>query len=147
MRPPPRARSVTPAPTLPPPEPDQVEQPERVFKRLEVWKGLLGLAVALLVLGAAGWEYQKGLARASDVDQVRAGAAASLASSTAGTTAQLGAVQAQQQDMRERVARVEASLSSITDDVRFLREQLVEIARATGARAVPQPPPQPDHPP
>jgi hypothetical protein len=145
---PPRARSVTPAPTIPPPLPDEPSAVQRIVAVVETWKALLAVAVVLLGAGAAAYAWQLGKADVAALDQVRVGAAANLASSTAGTTAQLGALAAQVQDLRTHQAAVDASLAALTDatgrlgattDRMFL--QLVEVARTTGARQVPAAPP------
>lgn len=96
------------------------------------------MAVAVVLVGAgvtwATWSSH--VAKLDDVDHARHEAATNLATTSSATTAQLGALQVQQQALGERLARVEGGLNAMADDMRFLREQLVEIARATGARQV-----------
>jgi hypothetical protein len=127
-------RPATPVPTIPPPD----EHSPGLLKRLEGWKALLGAAVAVAGAGAL----YAGLATHADVDQVRAGVAA-----------QLGAVQAEQQELRVRQAVVESGLERLGNSLggdldkldsklERMGDQLLEVAKAVGARQV-QPAPTP----
>ena len=88
---------------------------------------------------------------------MRDGAQAALSAAQAGSSAQLGALQATVQELRTRQAGVDAALAGLTADVGRLNKsadllylQLVEIARSTGARRVNAPEPEPvplTHPP
>jgi hypothetical protein len=133
-------RASTPVPTVPPPLPEL----EPIAKRLTIVHGLIGLAVTLVLAGGAWATWTHGVVRIEQLDQVRTGAAAALTTAQAGTAAQLGALQATVQDLRAHQAGVDVSLSALTTDVARLNGtadqlylQLVEIARATGARQVP----------
>lgn len=143
MAPPRYPRPSTPHPTVPPPIGVEV-----AAKRLELWKLFVGAAVVMVSAGVTAHTLFAGKADVAALDEVRAGAAANLASSTAGTNAQLGALAAQVQDLRTHQAALDASLAALTDtagrlsattDRMFL--QLVEVARTTGARQVPAAPP------
>lgn len=143
MTPPPRARSVTPAPTIPPPLPDEPSAVKRVVAGMEPWQKLL--AAALLVFAAGGTAYSLAASKAdvAELHQVRDSAAAQLGAAQASTGAQLGTLQATVQDLRARQAAIDTSVTSLTADVARLNGtadrlylQLVEIARATGARQV-----------
>ena len=129
----PRARS-TPAPTVPPPEPlgepadAPADAPARIAARIEIWKVLLAVALALVAGGAAWATVRLDVATKQDLAQEHAAAAGPVIS-----------LQTETQALRERMARVEAALVGIQDNVAFLRVQLIEVAKATGARAVPPP--------
>jgi len=125
----PRARS-TPAPTVPPPEPlgEPADAPARIAARIEIWKVLLAVALALVAGGAAWATVRLGVATKQDLAQEHAAAAGPVIT-----------LQVETQSLRERMARVEAALVGIQDNVAFLRVQLIEVAKATGARAVPPP--------
>lgn len=132
-----RPRS-TPAPTLPPPpDPEPAPVAARIASRLEAWKVLVLLGLALIGTGITFANWQAGVAKVVDVDQVRAGAAAALSVSTSGTTQQLGALQVQQYELRERMARLEAHLDEMTKASDRLFDQVTEIAKRVGARQVP----------
>lgn len=136
MRPPPRARSVPPSPTIPPPQPPEQPQ-ERLAKRLEPWKVLVAVAVALVSIGAAFATWERTVAKVADVAQVRSESAAALNAAQANTGAQLGVLQVQVQDLRSRQSAVEAQLAILTRMSERLLDQTLEIARATGAKQVP----------
>lgn len=145
---PPRARSVTPTPTLPPPLADEPSAVQRFVSKVDTWKAILGVIIAALGAGATAYAWQLGKADVAELHQVRDGAAAALSAAQAGSTAQLGALQSTVQDLRARQAGVDASLDSLKTDVARLNSsadrlylQLVEIARATGARQVREPTP------
>lgn len=121
-------------PTVPPPA-------ERLVKRVETWKAILGVLITAAGIGAAAVTLAASKADVAELHQVRDGAAAQLGAAQAGTSAQLGALQSVVQDLRMRQAAVDASLQSLTDDMRFIRSQLIEIAKSTGARRVPAPQP------
>ena len=109
------------------------------MERLGTWKVILGLAAGLVGCGIAFASWDHSVAKMSDVDQVKKAMQLDLSTAQASTTAQLGALQVQSTETRERVIRVEAGLAGMADDVRFLREQIIEIAKATGAKAVKDP--------
>lgn len=96
------------------------------------------MAVAVVLVGAgvtwATWASH--VAKLDDVDHARHEASTNLATSSSATTAQLGALQVQQQALGERLARVEGGLNAMASDMVFLRDQLIEIAKATGAHRV-----------
>jgi hypothetical protein len=147
-QPPRRARPSTPHPTVPPPLPDEPSAVKRVVRGIEPWQKVLAALVVVFAAGGTTYSLAASKADVTALDQVRVGAAANLASSTAGTTAQLGALAAQVQDLRTHQAAVDATLAALTDtagrlsattDRMFL--QLVEVARTTGARQVPAAPP------
>lgn len=142
MSQPPRARSVTPAPTIPPPSRPPTEPPaERVARRVEPLRALVAIAVMLLAAGGGAWKLYAAKADVAELEHVRAGAAANLASSTSGTTAQLGALAGQVQDQRERMAALETHLDDLSKVTDRLLAQVIEIAKTTGARQVPAAPP------
>jgi hypothetical protein len=133
-------RASTPVPTVPPPLPEL----EPIAKRLTLVHGLIGLAVTLVLAGAAWATWTHGVVRTEQLDQVRTGAAAALNAAQAGTAAQLGALQATVQDLRAHQAGVDVTLNDLTTDVARLNKtadllylQLIEISRVTGARQVP----------
>lgn len=146
-------RAATPAPTVPPPlaEPAARAPTEPVVDRLEptakraaTLRALGGLAVALLVAGGSAAIYAHGLVRTEQLDQVRTGASTALTTAQAGTSAQLGALQATVQDLRTHQATNDATLQALAGDVQRLNGtadllylQLIEISRVTGARQVP----------
>ncbi len=151
---PPRARSVTPAPTIPPPAsaaaPEAVKDEPSAVHRIAEGISPLKAIVAVLVVafGAGGTAYAWAHSKADVVElhQVRDGAAAALGAAQANTSAQLGALAAQVQDLRAHQAGVDASLVGLTSDVARVQKtadglflQLVEIARTTGARQVREP--------
>lgn len=146
MTPPPRARSVTPTPTIPPPLADEPSAVQRIVSRVDTWKAILAILVTAAGVGATAYAWQLGKADVTELHQVRDSAAAALGAAQAGSTAQLGALQSTVQDLRTRQAGVDAALDSLKTDVARLNSsadrlylQLVEIARATGARQVPNP--------
>lgn len=112
---------------------------EALAKRLEPWKVLVSVAVGLVgaVLAFASWEHT--VAKMSDVDEVKKSTRVEITNVQAGTTAQLGALQVQGTDTRERLIRVEATVADLADEMHFIRAQLTEIAKATGAKAVKEP--------
>lgn len=126
--PPRHPRPVTPAPTLPPPLAEPAAT--RIAARLETPKALLAIALVLVGAGAAWATWKMDLATKQDVAQEHAAAAAPVIS-----------LQVETQALRERMARVEEAVVAMKDNVAFIRAQLVEVQRATGARAVPPPPP------
>lgn len=127
-------RSVTPIPTVSPSADDPTEL---LVKRIGNWKILVAAVVALLSVGAGAYAVANSKADVIVVEQVRTGAAASLATATAGTSAQLGALAVQLQDQRERMAALEAHFSEMSKMTDRLFAQVVEIAKATGAKRVP----------
>ena len=137
---PPRARPVAPAPTVPPPEP-QEQAEEHVVKRLETWQKLAGMVVIIAAGGAAFTSWQSGLAKVADVEHVRAGAAAEVAILQTSTGVQLSALQASAHALAIQQAAIEANLANLNRTTDRLLDQLLEVARATGARRVPEPPP------
>lgn len=131
MHSPPRyPRPSTPLPTVPPPS------PEVVARRLEPWKALVGIGVALLAAGAAWATWKSTLATQDDLAHVRTAVAATVSSQAAGAAAQMGALQAKTQELGERAARLEASINAMASDMTFLRDQLIEVAKVTGAHRV-----------
>lgn len=116
---------------MPPPPPEQPAA--RLVARLEPWKNLIAVAGILLAAGAAFAAWERKVAKAQDVDQVRAGVAS-----------QIGAVQTETQALGTRVTVLEAAVKELRedmrDDIRFFRAQLIEIAKATGARQLAPPP-------
>ena len=136
---------TTPPPPLPlpaPPEEEQGPEPalERVERRLKPLHALVAVAVALIGAGAAWASWEHTVVKRPELDKVSTTAASNLAAATEGTSYQLHALQVDAQSVRERLARVEASLNAVGDDLKFVREQLIEIAKSTGARAVKQDP-------
>lgn len=123
----PRATS-TPAPTVPPPLPELSSAPARIAARLETWKVLLAIALALVASGAAWATWRVDLATKQDLAQEHVAAAGPVIS-----------LQTETQALRERMAGVEAAIVAMQDNIAFLRAQLIEVAKATGARAVPPP--------
>lgn len=126
------------------------DAPARIVKRLEPWQELLAAVVAIFIAGGTVYALAASKADVTALDQVRVGAAANLASSTAGTTAQLGALQATVQDLRTKQATLDANVAGLTSDVSRLQGsadllylQVLEIARTTGARRIPAPAPDP----
>jgi len=140
---------VTPAPTLPPPTgAEPVPAGEQIVKRVQPWQALVGIAVVLIGAGAYLSDWQRSLARAADVEQVRTSAAAQASGVQASTTTQLGTLQSQVYELRERQAAVEASLDVLIGLSQQLLDQSRAIAKATGARSPPAAaPPEPAHPP
>jgi hypothetical protein len=133
-------RASTPVPTVPPPLPEL----EPIAKRVDLVRALLAAAAALVLVGVGWATWTHGVVRTEQLEQVRTGAAAALNAAQAGTAAQLGALQATVQDLRAHQAGVDVTLQALTTDVARLNGtadqlylQLVEIARATGARQVP----------
>lgn len=119
MPPPPRARSVTPTPTVSP-EPDAPAG--QLVKRMEPWRWL-GAILGVLLGGA----FALGVARAqlatkADVEREHVSAAATSA-----------ALNLETQALRDRMTAAEVNLA-------WIKAQLVEIARATGAKPVPTQP-------
>jgi len=144
-------RPSTPLPTIPPPLPDEPSAVKRIVAVVETWKALVAIAVALLAAGGTAYAWSRSKADVAQVEQVRDSAAAQLSAAQAGTSAQLGALQATVQDLRARQAGVDAALASLTADVARLNGsadrlylQLLEVARATGARQVRAPAPEPE---
>lgn len=133
-------RQSTPHPTVPPPAPDPEQPLERVERRLKPLHALLAVAVALVGAGAAWASWEHTVAKLVDLDAVKASTAASFAQQNTGTSYQLNALQNDAQAQRERLARVETAIGLLTDDVKFMREQLVNIARATHAQVVKEDP-------
>lgn len=97
---------------------------DRARQALENWKAIVGALVALVGFGMAAQACVSGLARAADVAQVRAEAQA-VAVRTTVVESSLG-------ELRD-------SLKDLKGDLRFVREQLIEIAKTTGARTVAAP--------
>lgn len=130
---------------MPPPSIPPVDEPldpsTLVVRRIKLSQVLIGAAVACFVAGSAAGAIRSKLASSADLEQVRTSTEAHIAAGSAASTAQLGALQSVVQDLRMRQAAVDASLQSLTDDMRFIRSQLIEIARTTGARRVPEPQP------
>lgn len=124
-------------PITEPPQ-DPVETVERRIKPLHA---IVAAAVLVFSAGGAVGAIRSKVASTADVEQVRTVTEAHIAAGSAASTAQLGALQSVVQDLRMRQAAVDASLQSLTDDMRFIRSQLIEIARTTGARRVPEPQP------
>jgi hypothetical protein len=150
MSPPRHPRPSTPLPTIPPPLPDEPSAVMRVAKGIEPWKAIVAVLITAFGAGGTAYAWAHGKADVAQVEQVRDGAAAALVGAQASTGAQLGTLQASVQDLRARQAGVDASLAALTSDVARLNRsadslylQLVEIARATGARRVPAPEPDP----
>jgi hypothetical protein len=115
-------RAATPVPVDP-------GQPESFLKKLEGWKVLISIAVAL-VGGAAAWTvWQTGLATKADVERARAGTAAAI-----------DQMREQTLDLRFRLPVVEGATADLKKDTTIIRAQLFEIARTVGA---PQVQPQP----
>jgi hypothetical protein len=112
---------------------------EIIVKRLESWKTLVAIAVALLAAGGAAWSVAASKADVVELHQVRDVAAAQLSSAQAGTSAQLGALQTQVQDLRVRQAAVESKLDILVDMSQRLLDQGREVAKATGAKQLPDP--------
>ena len=140
--PPPRARSVTPVPTVPPLA-DGPTLAGRVAKRLEAWQVLLGIAFALAVAGAGFATWNRGLATIDQLDAAKASVTAQVGAVQGGTAVQLGALQQQVQALQVRQAAVEGQLDQLIAISQRLLDQSFAIARATGARV----PPEPSHPP
>jgi predicted metal-dependent HD superfamily phosphohydrolase len=130
MKPP---KPVTPI-TSPPPDPLAP-----VAKRAENLRAILGAAGLCVLLGVAYATWSHDVVRSPQLEQVRAGAGAALAATSATTTAQLGALQSAMQDMRTHQAAVDATLADMVDDMHWIRDQLTAVARATGAKPVPTP--------
>lgn len=142
---PPHRRASTPHPTQPPPLPlpappeqDECVEPalERAERRLKPLHALLAVAIALVGAGAAWASWDHTVVKHSELDKVSTTAASNLAAATEGTSYQLHALQVDAQSVRERLARVEASLNAVGDDMKWLREQLMEVAKVSGARIV-----------
>lgn len=113
-------RPSTPRPTAPP---DPAEQ--RLVKRIEPWKILAGVVVALVGLGIAVADYDHRIATRVEVEAVRSGAASALGAAQAGTGAQLGALQSQISDLRSKQERVEGKL----DVLLGMTQQLLDRQR------------------
>lgn len=128
-------RPSTPHPTQPPPEPTELPL-ERVERQLKPLHTIAAIVVALVLVGVAWASWEHTVAKLTDIDAVKASTAASFAQQSTGTSYQLNALQNDAMSQRERMARVEATLSVLGDDVKFMREQLVNIAKATHAQVV-----------
>jgi hypothetical protein len=140
--PPPRARSVTPVPTVPPP-PDEPTLAGRVVKRLEAWQVLLAIAFALAAAGAGFATWSRSLATVDQLDGAKSSLTAQLGAVQGTTAVQLGTLQSEVQQLRERQVAVEASLDQLIAISERLLDVSLATAHATGARV----PPDPSHPP
>ncbi len=137
-------RPSTPLPTVPP-DPVAIAPPvARLIARLEGYKALLVIAASLVGVGTYSATYLGELATAAEVHQVRDSAAAQLEHAQGSTATQLGELAGQVQDLRVRSAAVDQSIADLQRDVTDLGrkadrlyDQLLEVARATGARRVP----------
>lgn len=119
-----------------------------VVKRLETWKVLLAMAVAVAAFGAAFASWNSGKATVEQLDEVKASLAAQVGAVQGGTEAKLGEIKGQVQELRERQVGVEAQLDILIGLSERLLDQSAAIAKATGARQIPAaPPPEPSHPP
>lgn len=132
--------------TVPPPEPAA----ERLAKRVQPWQALVAIALVLVAAGGTAYSFAASKADVTELHQVRDDASSALSVAQAGTSAQLGALQVTVQDLRAHQAAIDASLTALaatTDRLNAatdrLYSQLLEVARATGARQLPAPPPEP----
>lgn len=144
--PPRHLRPSTPHPTVPPPLADEPSAVQRIVAGVEPWKAIVAVLVVAFGAGGTAYAWAHTKADVGELHQVRDAAAAQLGAAQAGTSAQLGTLQATVQDLRTRQAALDASLGALTGDVSRLQDtadglyiQLLEIARATGARQVPSP--------
>lgn len=129
-------RASTPHPTVPPPDAEPEPALERAERRLKPLHTFAAVAVALVGLGAAWSTWEHTVAKLVDVDALRTSTAVNLAQQNTGTSYQLNALQNESMSMRDRMTRVETALAIMGDDVKFMREQLVNIAKATHAQVV-----------
>jgi len=90
-------------------------------KRLGWLKGFAGAAAALLAIGASAALWSSQHATRADVEQVRA---------------PMGALRSDVRVLETRTGVVERSLDKLEDRLELIHEQLLEIARVTGARQV-----------
>jgi len=138
---PPPPRASTPLPTMPPPPAAEPPAPaERLVKRLEPFKVLVAVAVALFSIGVAFATWERDVAKHKDVEDVRSESAARLGVTQANLSTQLGTLSTQVQDLRARQSAVEAQLDLLTKMSQRLLDQSLAIARATGAKQVPPEP-------
>jgi hypothetical protein len=130
---------------MPPPadDPPPPEPAERLVKRLEPFKVLLAVAVALFSIGVAFATWERDVAKHKDVEELRSQTAAHVGIVQANVSTQLGSLSTQVQDLRARQSAVEAQLDILERMSQRLLDQTLEIARATGARQVPPPKPLP----
>lgn len=96
--------------------------------------------MALVGAGAAWASWEHTVAKLVDLEAVKVSTDVRFSQVNTGTSYQLNALQNDAQAQRERMARVETALSILGDDVKFMREQLVNIAKATHAQVVKEDP-------
>jgi hypothetical protein len=123
----------------------------RIVQGIEPWKAIVAVLITAFGAGGTAYAWAHSKADVAELHQVRDSAAAQLSAAQAGTSAQLGALQATVQDLRAKQAGVDAALAGLTADVARLNGsadrlylQLIEVARATGARRVTAPAPEPE---
>lgn len=141
--PPRRARSVPPAPTVPPPLPDEPTLAGRLKSRFEAWHFLAGLAFIIATGGYAIATWDRGKATVEQLDAAKVSVTAQLGAAQGANAVQLGALQSQVQAQDARLASVEGRLELLLSLQQRLLDVSLATARATGARV----PPDPSHPP